>query len=69
MGVGLEQEDDAAGFLGVRMERDEKTGLIEMKQTGLIADWPHRSRARSDEPGIGQRQVDVSRGSASRQRC
>ena len=36
MGVDLEQEDDAAGFLGVRMERDEKTGLIEMKQTGLI---------------------------------
>jgi hypothetical protein len=36
VGVDLEQEDDAAGFLGVRMERDEKTGLIEMKQTGLI---------------------------------
>ena len=36
VGVDLEQEDDAAGFLGVRMERDAKTGLLEMKQTGLI---------------------------------
>ena len=35
-GVDLEQEDDAAGFLGVRLERDENTGLLEMKQTGLI---------------------------------
>jgi len=36
VGVDLEQEDDAAGFLGVDMVRDPKTGLIEMKQTGLI---------------------------------
>ena len=35
-GVDLEQEDDAAGFLGVRLEKDEATGLLEMKQTGLI---------------------------------
>ena len=35
-GVDLEQEDDAAGFLGVRLERNEETGLLEMKQTGLI---------------------------------
>ena len=35
-GVALEQEDDAAGFLGVKMDRDSNTGLIEMKQTGLI---------------------------------
>ena len=35
-GVDLEQEDDAAGFLGVTLERDEITGLLEMKQTGLI---------------------------------
>ena len=35
-GVDLEQEDDAAGFLGVRLERDEQTGLLEMKQPGLI---------------------------------
>jgi hypothetical protein len=35
-GVDLEQEDDAAGFLGVRLDRDENTGLLEMKQTGLI---------------------------------
>ena len=36
LGVALEQEDDAAGFLGVKMERDSNTGLLEMKQTGLI---------------------------------
>eukprot|EP00804_Cyclotella_cryptica_P025289 CCRYP_010373-RB/>CCRYP_010373-RB protein AED:0.34 eAED:0.34 QI:0/-1/0/1/-1/0/1/0/497 len=35
-GVSFEQESDAAGFLGVRMEIDPKTGLMEMKQTGLI---------------------------------
>ena len=34
-GLLLEQEDDAAGFLGVNMSRTEE-GLIEMKQTGLI---------------------------------
>jgi hypothetical protein len=34
--MDLEQEDDAAGFLGVRLEKDTSTGLIEMKQTGLI---------------------------------
>ena len=36
MGVDLEQEDDAAGFLGVTLGRDNKSGLLEMKQTGLI---------------------------------
>jgi hypothetical protein len=36
LGVALEQEDDAAGFLGVEMECDSNTGLLEMKQTGLI---------------------------------
>ncbi len=36
LGVALEQEDDAAGFLGVKMECDCNTGLLEMKQTGLI---------------------------------
>ena len=36
LGVALEQEDNAAGFLGVKMERDRNTGLLEMKQTGLI---------------------------------
>ena len=36
VGIDLEQEDDAAGFLGVRLERDPDTGLLEMKQTGLI---------------------------------
>ena len=34
--AALEQEDYAAGFLGVKMERDSNTGLLEMKQTGLI---------------------------------
>ncbi len=34
--VVLEQEDDAAGFLRVKMECDSNTGLLEMKQTGLI---------------------------------
>lgn len=35
LGLLLEQEDDAAGFLGVKMTRTEE-GLLEMKQTGLI---------------------------------
>ena len=34
--VDLEQETDAAGFLGIRMERDPDTSLLEMKQEGLI---------------------------------
>jgi hypothetical protein len=36
--VDLEQEEDAAGFLGVTLDRDGPSGLIEMmqKQTGLI---------------------------------
>ena len=36
LGVNLEQEDDAAGFLGVTLERDPETSLLKMKQTGLI---------------------------------
>ncbi len=36
LGVDLEQEDDAAGFLGVMLEWESETGLLEMKQTGLI---------------------------------
>ena len=32
----LEQEDDAAGFLGVKTEKDSNTGLLEIKQPGLI---------------------------------
>ncbi len=36
LGVALEQEDDAAGFLGVMMKRDSNTGLLEMTQIGLI---------------------------------
>jgi hypothetical protein len=33
--VDLEQETDAAGFLGIQMEHDPDTGLLEMKQEGL----------------------------------
>ena len=36
LGLDLKQEDDAAGFLGVTLERDPETSLLEMKQTGLI---------------------------------
>jgi hypothetical protein len=35
-GVSLQQESDAARFLGVRMETNPITGLMELKQTGLI---------------------------------
>ncbi len=35
-GVDLEQEDDAAGFLGVTLDCDGPSGLLEMKQIGLI---------------------------------
>ncbi len=35
VGINLEQETNAAGFLGIRMERDPDTGLLEMKQEGL----------------------------------
>ncbi len=36
LGVDLEKEDNAAGFLGVALDHDAQTGLLEMKQTGLI---------------------------------
>ncbi len=36
LGVDLEQEDNAAGFLGVTLDRNASTGLLEMKQSGLI---------------------------------
>jgi len=36
LGVDLEQEDDAADFLGVTLERDPEMSLLKMKQTGLI---------------------------------
>ena len=35
-GVDLEQEDDAAGYLGVPSERDKESVLLELNQTGLI---------------------------------
>jgi hypothetical protein len=35
VGVDLEQETDAAGFLGIWMEHDSDTGLLKMKQEGL----------------------------------
>ncbi len=34
--MDLKQEDDTAGFLGVTVEKDSETGLLEMKQTGFI---------------------------------
>ncbi len=34
--VKLEEEGDAAGFLGVQLHRDETTGHIHMTQEGLI---------------------------------
>jgi hypothetical protein len=36
LGVDLEQEDNAAGFLGVTLDCDGPSSLLEMKQTGLI---------------------------------
>jgi hypothetical protein len=36
LGIDLEKEDNAAGFLGVTLDRDASTGPLEMKQTGLI---------------------------------
>jgi hypothetical protein len=36
LGVDLEQEDDAAGFLGVTLERDPEMSLLKIIQTGLI---------------------------------
>ena len=36
LGVDSEKYDDAAGFLGVNSEQESDTGLLEMKQTGLI---------------------------------
>ena len=36
LGVDLEQEYYSTGFLGVNLERDEKTGLLKMKQHILI---------------------------------
>ena len=34
--VYLEQEEDTAVFMGLNLERDEETGLLKMKQPGLI---------------------------------
>jgi hypothetical protein len=36
LGVDLEQEDNAAGFLGVTLDHDASSGLLKMKQMGLI---------------------------------
>jgi hypothetical protein len=36
LGVDFEQEDNVAGFLGVTLDRDGLSGLLEIKQTGLI---------------------------------
>ena len=34
--VDLEQENDEAGFMGVTLCCDKETGLMEIKQVGLI---------------------------------
>ena len=34
--LDLEEEDDVAGFLGVKVDRDSKSGEIKMTQIGLI---------------------------------
>ena len=36
LGVDIEQEQDAAGFLGVDLECDEETGILKIKQPGSI---------------------------------
>ena len=36
LGVDLKQKDNAARFLGVPLDCDASSGLLEMKQTGLI---------------------------------
>ena len=36
LGVDLEEESDAAGFLGVKLTHDQNTGPLEMRQDGLI---------------------------------
>jgi hypothetical protein len=36
LGVDLKQEDDATEFLGVTLECNLKTNLLEIKQTGLM---------------------------------
>ena len=35
-GVDFEQEDNAAGFIGVTLDCDGPTGLLKMKQMSLI---------------------------------
>ncbi len=35
-GVDLEKEDNAAGFLGVHIERNHNSGFLNMTQKGLI---------------------------------
>ena len=36
LGVDLKQEDNKAGFLGVRLKRDTETGFIEIKKIRFI---------------------------------
>ena len=36
LGVDIEQEEYAAVFMGVNLECDEETDLLDMKQPGLI---------------------------------
>jgi len=43
VGLDLEQEDDAAGFLEVRMERDPTTGLLNSSITGSTKHQHHQN--------------------------
>ena len=36
LGVGLEQEDDASGYLGVMLEHDTETGLLETNKSEMV---------------------------------
>ena len=36
LGVDLEQDNEAAGFLGVSLDQENNTGWLDMKQTGSI---------------------------------
>ena len=51
LGDDLEQEYDNAGFLGVTLEQEINTGLLDMKQTGLI---PRVIEAIGLEDGMGK---------------
>ena len=49
--MALEVKQDAAGFLGVSLERDEKAGSVTLRQTGLI-DRIIEALGVADLPGV-----------------